>query len=89
MNSYTSKKIPLYNRGRYLFMFDPQNGELTAIYDSHDSIIYETKNSHFVEVFGLAVETLDIDGLTELKKKLEKQKKYVLAIDKIIESRKM
>ena len=89
MNSYKTKdSVPKYNRGEFMFMFDPVTDVLTGVYDSRDSYIYTLKHPSFISAFGLAVESLDNEALQDLAERLKKEPKFSIVIKKLLESRK-
>ena len=84
MNGYNSnKKVPIYNQGRFIFMFDPKD-KLSAVYDSKYSHIYTLTHIAFIQVFGAAVDSLNVDALRELKEKLKDEYKYSHIINTIL-----
>ncbi len=76
-----------YNRGRFIFMFDPITEKLSAVYDTNYDAAYTASHPAFIQVFKIAIETLDMEALEELKKKFEDEPKYSQAISKLIYER--
>lgn len=76
-----------YNRGRFIFMFEPIGGELSGVYDTNYDALYTKVHPAFIQVYGMAVETLDNEALEELKLKLKNQPKYKQVIEKVIFNR--
>ncbi|MBR2241192.1 MAG: hypothetical protein IJ890_07445 [Clostridia bacterium] len=84
MNGYNSeKKTPKYNSGRFLFMFDPISGKMSAIYDENHEVVYTLKHPAFKQVYEAAAETLKDDAILELKEKLKSEPTYVRILEKI------
>ena len=84
MNGYNSeKKTPKYNSGRFLFMFDPISGKMSAIYDENYEAVYTVEHPAFEQVYEAAAETLKDDAILELKEKLKSEPTYVRVLEKV------
>lgn len=76
-----------YNKGRFIFMFDPISKELSGIYDTNYESLYNITHPAFIQVYGIAVESLDDEALTELEERLKDEPKYKQVISKVLYNR--
>lgn len=76
-----------YNQERFIFMFEPIGRELSGVYDTNYDTMYTKDHPAFVQVYGMAVETLDNEALEELKSDLKNQPKYKQVVEKVLYNR--
>ncbi|MBR3721086.1 MAG: hypothetical protein IKN09_05075 [Clostridia bacterium] len=76
-----------YNKGRFIFMFEPATRCLSAVFDTKYEGFYQLNFSGFLDVFKIAVESLDDDAVEALKERLKEEPQYVNIISKVQSSR--
>ena len=77
-----------YNKGRFIFMFDPISKQLAGIYDTTYDTPYVKEHMSFMDVFKKAIKTLDDEALKELMEKIKDEPMLTQNIENVIFNRK-